>query len=608
MKFKIHVGPPKTGTSAIQRWCLEHRDILLANGVLYPSHDIDENGVSSGNLLTLFERNETAGLIFSHQKLDDLKRQAESLGVETVLLSSEFFFKQIPVLADAIPDATFVAYIRFELSLLESGYNQSVKRHGMAEPLRVPDTLKSSSLALISQYVKRYGEAMFNLRAYGQDTFDGGSIVSDLMAALSVSLKSNELLSGPKKINTGYSLEGLEFKRWFNKFSASFLQNQMDKFLQCEAEKADLAYSVLSGSDFWRLRKSLLRELKVFCRDHDVRNKKRLIEEAEAFKQSKVRMQHIGLNCFKNLTRQFLNFDASNSECLQRFVDENKGQLQSSEDTLRLQEIQFLLSNTNEKKTAKKPELTRFYGYASRKISQLASRLILNTVRQTSLQKKNNSRGNLTIKEQSDDEVILSFDIPFVGSENFANVLTRTYGQNKIYVCNKINYKRLQQIGLPQDTKAVHGHASIVSKISGQFPQATNICWVRDPLERLWRHYQSILLNEYPNTFYEKLMNLSARRKIVNDKYLFVAMLEDPDFLSLREVYSRCIGAKIHSFDFVGSVANYDNDIKKLEKILGASFKLVDLNIKSKQSTLPPDLLKYKSVLKTDYDLVDSYL
>ena len=103
-------------------------------------------------------------------------------------------------------------------------------------------------------------------------------------------------------------------------------------------------------------------------------------------------------------------------------------------------------------------------------------------------------------------------------------------------------------------------------------------------------------------------MNLSSRRKIVNDKYLFVAMLEDPDFLSLREIYSRCIGAKIHSFDFVGSVANYDNDIKKLEKILGASFKLVDLNTMGKQSTLPLDLLKYKSVLKTDYDLVDSYL
>jgi len=35
-KLILHIGQPKTGTTSIQRFCLNHRNHLLQQGVLYP--------------------------------------------------------------------------------------------------------------------------------------------------------------------------------------------------------------------------------------------------------------------------------------------------------------------------------------------------------------------------------------------------------------------------------------------------------------------------------------------------------------------------------------------------------------------------------------------
>lgn len=54
MQFIFHIGPPKTGTSAIQYWCETHRDELLKHNIYYPAHDVDANGISPGNLQSIY--------------------------------------------------------------------------------------------------------------------------------------------------------------------------------------------------------------------------------------------------------------------------------------------------------------------------------------------------------------------------------------------------------------------------------------------------------------------------------------------------------------------------------------------------------------------------
>ena len=69
LKVVIHVGPPKTGTSALQNWLLQNRLWLQQNGIYYPEHGVDVNGVSSGNVDSLYDRNKERHLIFNPDKL-----------------------------------------------------------------------------------------------------------------------------------------------------------------------------------------------------------------------------------------------------------------------------------------------------------------------------------------------------------------------------------------------------------------------------------------------------------------------------------------------------------------------------------------------------------
>ena len=89
MEIFIHVGPPKTGTSFIQQWCSRHREWLLIKGVYYPEHHLDNNLISSGNLLSLFELKNDDDLTFSIKKLEVLKKEATELKAKKHLFSSE---------------------------------------------------------------------------------------------------------------------------------------------------------------------------------------------------------------------------------------------------------------------------------------------------------------------------------------------------------------------------------------------------------------------------------------------------------------------------------------------------------------------------------------
>jgi hypothetical protein len=45
----LHIGAPKTGSSAVQRYCCEHAADLRRQGLHYPEHPLDANGVSGGH-------------------------------------------------------------------------------------------------------------------------------------------------------------------------------------------------------------------------------------------------------------------------------------------------------------------------------------------------------------------------------------------------------------------------------------------------------------------------------------------------------------------------------------------------------------------------------
>ncbi|MEI8640730.1 hypothetical protein P4S68_04950 [Pseudoalteromonas sp. Hal099] len=111
IKVVIHIGPPKTGTSAIQ-YCLQHdRPRLAEHGIYYPKHTTDINGISSGNLNSIYDVT-SSGRLLNKLKVDKLINLCEKQGMDTLLLSSEFFFENMDEIGNVFPSAVFVAYIR----------------------------------------------------------------------------------------------------------------------------------------------------------------------------------------------------------------------------------------------------------------------------------------------------------------------------------------------------------------------------------------------------------------------------------------------------------------------------------------------------------------
>jgi GT2 family glycosyltransferase len=223
----IHVGPPKTGTSAVQKWFSENEKLLKEKGIYYPNHDIDDNGVSSGNVRTIYDVNSEKQVELNSERLSSLLMDFNNSHYHTLFLSSEFFFRGMIDLKRHIPDAKFIAYLRNPMEISESSYNQSVKRHFQQRVLNAGRSKRLPYIDRFVNYVNEYGADDLILRLYGSRYFKNGNIVSDILNQLGVELEVDLPL-----VNSSYQFEALEFKRWFNQFHLGNYQVMVDRALQ----------------------------------------------------------------------------------------------------------------------------------------------------------------------------------------------------------------------------------------------------------------------------------------------------------------------------------------------------------------------------------------
>ncbi len=226
----IHIGPPKTGTSAIQKWLKDNTDLLRAHGIFYPQHKEDSNGISSGNFLSVFDPLK-GDYKLNLKRIEELKNKTAANNCHTLLLSSEFFFHRLLPLVNNLPNVRCIAYVRNPAELHESHYNQSVKRHGNVATIRRADSLPMNALKVLGDYASKLGDRLI-LRAYHEDLFLNNSIVSDFLTAINLPAEEVANISCTKRINTSYTLEALEVKRWFNRYELGGNSNLLDRILQ----------------------------------------------------------------------------------------------------------------------------------------------------------------------------------------------------------------------------------------------------------------------------------------------------------------------------------------------------------------------------------------
>lgn len=207
----LHIGPGKTGSSAIQAWLAAVAEDLIPQGILYPP-SIKEVAQFSGNgqdLAALLHQPRSATGDGLAQALEDMLRHYASLAVEenchTILLSSEFLseapqenLELLKQCAEVHFELRIIGFVRDPYWWLWSAWGQSVKRGGLYEDFSeyARRNLTHYGKALCG-FVELFGDA--RLLVYKHDT-----LLDDFAGAAGI---RRELLGVPQEIRINRSLD-----------------------------------------------------------------------------------------------------------------------------------------------------------------------------------------------------------------------------------------------------------------------------------------------------------------------------------------------------------------------------------------------------------------
>lgn len=234
----LHLGVPKTGTSAIQVFLARNRAALAARGVDYlPIGEFGlgrEGHISSGNgaylARTLLPENAPARLADARPHHAAFYAALEQSACATGLVSSELFtdarhelFEELLVALRAkgiAPRA--IIYVRRQDQLLTSAYIQQVKRHGSTE---LPDTYVRRAyrnftfLQYASFYhrlVALFGAGQVQVRRYGPALCEGPRLFQDFLTALEMAPEG--FATGLSEVNTSLSPNQIAIMLLINRY------------------------------------------------------------------------------------------------------------------------------------------------------------------------------------------------------------------------------------------------------------------------------------------------------------------------------------------------------------------------------------------------------
>ncbi len=252
-EFILHIGGPKTGSSAAQRAFCLHADLLRSQGILYPAHPLDQNGVSGGHgdifvMLTNGQAEQARKTFEAY--LDDARRNGCRL-----LMSAEVAFAMADTIVPALPTDAFhvVSFVRHPMDALASHYNQGIKRNASRGTLEqiakvvvsMPSVPSSLTGVALFDWLRHCGHERMTVLPY----VEGGRPVNTpvrLAAALGVTLEED----AARPVNASYTPAAVKFKLLVNHLPPPLLA----------AVDAELDVAVQAYSDLPRRRSQGLAE------------------------------------------------------------------------------------------------------------------------------------------------------------------------------------------------------------------------------------------------------------------------------------------------------------------------------------------------------------
>ncbi|MGP7735217.1 hypothetical protein [Oceanimonas smirnovii] len=220
----IHIGSPKCGSSAIQRFCIKNKERLLELGYYYPEHSLDSNGVSGGHT-------QVAGALIksdielARKNLNAWLSEAKARNA-TLLLSAEAFYGQHNAVAELCEDVnvTVIAFLRHPVDYLLANHNQGIKRHmetrRLSELLPVQLSQQTGHLAGLPllHWADKFGDDNCIFMPYQSPSAGGTPIELQFLMAAGMSEKNSKALTSKldKITNRSYVKSALELKRLLN--------------------------------------------------------------------------------------------------------------------------------------------------------------------------------------------------------------------------------------------------------------------------------------------------------------------------------------------------------------------------------------------------------
>ncbi|MCC4288864.1 class I SAM-dependent methyltransferase [Vreelandella aquamarina] len=199
----FHIGTHKTGTTALQKFFVDNREVLEKKGFRYDFYNDSE--MNQGYLV---KPEKWEGLIFDENK--------------NYIISGEDFYSHIlnipRVIKERLSDfnVNFVVYFKRQDLMKQSVYNQIVKMHGFTKEITADNHYNLNYYDFLKKLEKQFPEGKLTVRVYEKGQFEGGSIFSDFLKILNLDL-TNEYQVEKKVVNPSLTTEKMEFTRYLNR-------------------------------------------------------------------------------------------------------------------------------------------------------------------------------------------------------------------------------------------------------------------------------------------------------------------------------------------------------------------------------------------------------
>lgn len=234
----IHIGMPKTASTAIQEFCRENAQALAAHGFCYPIFPISYTGVArvrNGHFLMGLSK--ALGAVRDlEQEERDFQKGMQIVNetfqrYDNVILSDEGIWRSMDIekknlwvrMAEEAQKGGFgihvIVYFRRQDKFFSSIWNQLVKKRWLVETLgqyaaRV-DKRILDYYAKLERMASVVGKENITVRRFESGKFEGGSIYADFLAILGLPFTEEYRVSEEDR-NTGLYGNTHEIKRILN--------------------------------------------------------------------------------------------------------------------------------------------------------------------------------------------------------------------------------------------------------------------------------------------------------------------------------------------------------------------------------------------------------